>query len=146
MATQARRAQGTLLKLGDGGSPESFTTIAELTKIDTTFKADDLDASNHDTPSSWKEFVPGMKEAEIKIAGNFIPEDATQDATTGLLSHFIAGDQANYQLIFPGLPGDPSPLEIDAAMVVMEMSPKADAKAILTFDASLKFAGAPTFV
>jgi TP901-1 family phage major tail protein len=140
MATRARRAQGTLLKIGDGAtSGEAFTPIAELTSIQTSMEADDLDASNHDTPSAWKEFIPGMKEGTIDIEGNFIPGDASQIA---LHNAFIDGLVHNFQLIYPT---DPL-YQMHVAATVLELSVDAPADEKLSFSTTIKFAGAPIFV
>jgi len=50
MPTAARRAHGTLLKIGDGGGTESFTTIAEVLDISGGgYEVMTEDATSHDS-------------------------------------------------------------------------------------------------
>ena len=62
MATKAVTSHGTLLKVGDGASPEVFATIAEVKDISgpgTTLSTED--ATNHDS-GGWREPVPTLLE------------------------------------------------------------------------------------
>ena len=56
--TSAIAAYGTLLKLGDGGTPENFTTIAEVRDIGgPELGADVVDVTSHDSPGAWEEVI-----------------------------------------------------------------------------------------
>ena len=57
MPTSGTAAFGTLLKLGDAGSPETFTTVAEITDLDgVDIKLDTDDATSHDS-NFWEESI-----------------------------------------------------------------------------------------
>jgi predicted secreted protein len=105
MASQAIFAQGTLLKIGDGGGPESFTTIAEVKSIDgPKFDTDDVNVTTHDTSDGFHEFIAGLKNAgELAFVINFVPTHATHSLATGLLGKYMQnGDKRhNFQVVFP---------------------------------------------
>ena len=64
MATSARRAHGTLLKIGDGGGTEVFTTIAEVLDISGGgYEVQTEDATSHDS-AGWYESVPVLKKGQ----------------------------------------------------------------------------------
>lgn len=102
--TNAINAFGTLLKIGDGGSPETFVTIAELTDIDgPELEMDTLEATNHSSPGGFREYVGGLLDAgEISIEFNFLPTDATQGYSTGLLHDMVNRTKRNFQFVFSG--------------------------------------------
>lgn len=106
MASQAIFAQGTLLKIGDGGSPsESFTTIAEVKSINgPKFDTADIDVTTHDTSDGFHEYIAGLKEGgELAFAINFVPTHATHDLASGLLGRYMEdGDKRhNFQVVLP---------------------------------------------
>jgi predicted secreted protein len=102
--TEAIFAQGTLLKLGDGGSPETFTTISEVRSINgPTLGADTVEVTSHDSPLGYREFIAGLLQAgELSFELNFQPTDATHDAQTGLIAAMQSRSTRNFQLVFPG--------------------------------------------
>lgn len=57
----------------DGGT--TFVNVADVTKIDVlAIKADTTDASSHDSPSQWREFIGGMKDAgDLSMEVNYDP-------------------------------------------------------------------------
>lgn len=105
MASQAIFAQGTLLKIGDGGAPESFTSIAEVKSIEgPKLDTDDIDVTTHDTSDGFHEFIAGLKNAgELSFDINFVPQHATHSLATGLLGHYMEnGDKRhNFQVVLP---------------------------------------------
>lgn len=104
MATsRAVNAFGTLLQRGDGVTPtEAFTTIAELTNIEVpAAESDILDVTHHTSPGAYKEYVLGLKDGgEVTLEGNYVPTDATQRYSTGLLADNASGVLRHFRLIF----------------------------------------------
>jgi len=102
MTTAATIGYGSLFKRGDGADPEVFTAIAEVTSADPpSSEADDVEVTNLDSPNRTKEYIQGMIEAgEASLEMNFLPGDATQDATTGLIADHAAGTVKNWQMEF----------------------------------------------
>lgn len=105
MATsKAISAFGTLLQRGDGVTPtEGFTTVSELENIEIpAVETDTIETSHHTSPGGYKEFVLGMRDGgEVTLEGSYIPTDATQRATTGILADNLSGVRRNFKCIFP---------------------------------------------
>lgn len=96
MASQAMKSQGVRLQRGNGGSPETFTTIGEITDITGPGgAASEIDVTH--LLSTAKEFVLGLAdEGEVQLKLNMVPSDAQQ---TGLRNDRIAGTLRNFKLI-----------------------------------------------
>jgi len=138
--TSAVFAHGTLLKLGDGGGPETFATIAEVRGISgPSLAADAIEATNHDSEEAWREFIGGLKDGgEVSFDINFIPDEGTHDASTGLASK--VGYKDNYQLVFPTSPA----VTWSFPAVLTGFEPTAPIDDVLTAAITLKVAGKPT--
>lgn len=81
MASAAVKAIGTALKIGDGGSPETFTTIAEIKAITGPARTSDkIEVTSMDSTGGYKEYVPGLKDGgDVTCDMNFV-DSAAQDA------------------------------------------------------------------
>lgn len=94
---------GSKLQLGDGATPEVFATIAEV--IDITpppLSRDTIDVTNQDSANGWREKLPGFRDGgEVTFKCNWIPTNATQDQTTGILSTFDDELVHNWKIILP---------------------------------------------
>lgn len=101
MSTAATPAKGTILKRGDGGGPETFTTIGEQTKITGPNYSQTLtEVTSHDSPSFFEEWIAGKRAAgEVSIEGNYLTGAAPQQV--GLLADLAAGTKRNFQLSRP---------------------------------------------
>lgn len=96
MTTQ--RGRDLLLKIGDGGSPESFTSVAGLRARTLAFNSTNIDVTNADS-GGWRELMAdGVKSAAISGSGVF--KDAASDAA--LRAAFFAGSAPNWQVVIPG--------------------------------------------
>lgn len=103
MATIAVPAGGTLLKIGDGGGSEVFTTIAEVKSISGFgISVNTEDVTSHDS-AGWREFIGTLKEAgEISIELNFNAA-ATQGFAGGLYNDANNKTKRNFQLVMATL-------------------------------------------
>ena len=103
MASAATIGYGSTLKKGDGATPEIFTTIAEVFSIEPpSQESDDVEVTNLDSLGRMKEYIAGMGEpGELSFEMNFLPTNATQDATTGLIADRVSGIVQNFQIEFP---------------------------------------------
>lgn len=100
--TSARLGYGVKLKMGDGGGSEVFTEIAEITTLEDSDSAENVDVTNHQSPSSRREFIPGLIDGdEISFTVNYIPTGATHNRITGLRSK-IGAAAVNFRLEEPG--------------------------------------------
>jgi predicted secreted protein len=149
MTTGAIKTNGTLLQVGDGGTPtEVFTTVAEVRTISgPSLSVDVDDVTSHDSPDGWEEAIATiLRSGEVTFDVNFVPTDDTHDgtATDGLLTRLQAREWSNCKLVFP-----------DAALVVdrttwtfvgavAKFQPIADPKSALRASVSFKISGKPT--
>ena len=94
MTTSAIKTQGTLVKRGDGGSPEVFTTIGEVRSFGGLGGGASAEIDVTHFGSTAKEWLTGLKdEGEITIDCNFLPDDTQQqglwsDRTNATLRNF----------------------------------------------------------
>ncbi len=84
MATP-RNSNQTLLKHGDGASPEVFTAVGAISDINgPNKKADVIDTSNHNTTTGYKTKLASLKDGgEITFDVFWDPTDATHNQTSG---------------------------------------------------------------
>ncbi len=133
MATLAESNYGTLLKVGDGDTPEEFAVIGEVVTIDPPeIMAEAVEATNHSS-GGWREFIPsGLKEiSEFTATINFV---AT--AVDNLYTDLIAGNLRNYKIEFPD---DGTTTWTFGALVVAIKVLGADAASPEALQAEIKF-------
>jgi len=140
--SDAISAFGTLLKMGDGGTSESFTTIAEVSDIKgPKLSLDPIDVTNHSSAEAWREFVGGLLDAgEVSLSINFMPADATHDYSTGIISKLTDRGKHNFQMVFPD--DGNTTWSFTALVTAFESSEPIDDK--LAADVTLKITGKPT--
>ncbi len=104
-ASQGVIGYGTLVKRGDGGSPEVFTTIAEVIEVGTPEQeTSDIEFTHMESPNSFKEYKPGLKEpGEVSMKCNAVLTNSTQNATTGIIADQLNGTTRNWKIVFPDL-------------------------------------------
>jgi hypothetical protein len=102
--TEARIGHGTLLKRGNGASPEVFETIAEVTSINPPqMESEDVKVSHMESPGGYHEYIPGMREAgEVSFEINFLPAHATHNGVTGLAANHRARTVHNWKIELAG--------------------------------------------
>jgi hypothetical protein len=103
--SQGISAFGCAFKIGDGGSPENFATIAEITDIGGPgSKTTMIDVSNHSSPNAFKEKVAGLIDAgAFKLTMNFTPQAITQNYSTGILRDHYYRNRRNFQMVWPNI-------------------------------------------
>jgi len=99
--TAARSGFGALLKRGDGGSPEVFTTVAEVVNIGAVETRMNLaDATHMESPDQHMERIPTLLESsDISLELNYLPGDTTQ---TNLRNDVMNRTLRNFQITIPG--------------------------------------------
>jgi len=142
--TDARIAYGTLLEWSDGASPPTWTRLAEVNNITGPGMSRELpDATHMESPGGWREFIGGLKDAgEIELECNHLPNNATQDANTGVLSLFASGETRDWRLVFPTSPQ--VIWEFEAVVSAFEPEFPIDDKMMLSV--TLKVSGQPAFL
>jgi len=94
----AQRGKDLLIKIGDGGSPESFTTVAGLRATTLAFNAQAIDVTNADSADMWRELLAaGVKSASVSGSGVF--KDAASDAA--IRQAFFDQSLPNWQILIP---------------------------------------------
>lgn len=142
MASNAISSFGTLLKIGDGGGTETFTTIAEVTDINgVSLKSNTEDTTNHSSPGSFEEkIVTTLTMGPIKFGINFIPTAATHSYTTGLIKDWKDKTKRNFQLVFPNTGA--TTWTFSAFVTLVDI--KSPVKGKLSADVNLDITGQPT--
>ena len=98
-------AYGTLIKRGDGATPENFVTIAEVVDITgPAMKVKAIDTTNHSSANAIAENVVGIIDMGVlKLTVNFMPDAPTQSYAAGLLMDLYQRNPRNYQLVWPNV-------------------------------------------
>ena len=138
----ARLGKKYLVRKGDGATPEVFTTIAELLDVDgPELTADSVETTHQESPNGWREFMAGLKDGgEVSFDLNHNPDNATHDASTGLVAELKNGVTRNYRVEFP----PPSSKAWVFPAFVTEFSPAGPLADRQTASVTLKVAGEPT--
>ena len=101
--SSATSSFGTLLKIGNGSTTETFATIAEVRDIKgPNLKLNTKEVTNHSSTDGWKEYIGTLLEAgEISFDVNWLPADATQSFGAGLVKDMVGRVKRNFQIVFP---------------------------------------------
>ena len=107
----AQRGRDLLIKIGDGASPENFTTVAGLRATNLSFNATNIDITSNDSTDMWRELLAaGVKTAAISGSGVF--KDAASDAA--LRTAFFAQSLPNWQIVIPSFGTVSGPFKISS--------------------------------
>lgn len=105
----AQRGKDLLIKIGDGGSPETFATVAGLRATGLSFNAQTIDVTNSDSADMWRELLAsGVRSATITGSGVF--KDAASDAA--IRAAFFDQSLANWQIVIPSFGTVAGPFKI----------------------------------
>lgn len=140
--TDAISSFGTLLKIGDGASPEVFTTIAEVKDITgPELSVDTEDVTSHGSTGGWEEVIPTiLRSGSVNFDLNFVPTNATHSYTAGLLHDMVNKTLRNFQLVLP----DTGATTWAFSAYVTKFPPAMPVKGALKASVSLKISGQPT--
>lgn len=138
----ALSAFGTLLKLGDGGGTETFTTIAGVRDIGgPAFTLETLETTNHSSTAGWREFIGGLLSGgEVSLDLLFDPDAATHSYSTGLIKDMVNRTVRHFQIVFT----DPTPTTWSFSALVTSFEPSAPHDDLLTASVTLTVTGQPT--
>ena len=130
---------GVLLKRGNGGGPETFSSVAEVKDIKPyKLKAETKETTHHGSPGGWRTFKATLIEGgECTFKINFDPDDVTHSFATGLAADLINRQQRNYQIVLP----DTSNSTYQFAALVTQFDPDGPVEGILETDVTLKITG-----
>jgi len=103
MSAAALAAINTLLQIGDGLSPEGWTTVANVGDFQPIApSATVVDVTSHSTGVPWRQKIITLLDAGKVTAKIFyVPKDATHDDTTGLLGLMTNRTLTHFRIHFP---------------------------------------------
>jgi TP901-1 family phage major tail protein len=132
-----QRGRDVLIKIGDGGSPESFTIAAGIRTRSIALGAGLVDATTTTSPGAWRELLAsaGTKEAEVSGAGVF--KDAASDER--MRAAYFGGHAVTLQLVIPDFG------TLQGPFVIAGLVYSGDHDGEAAFAISLASAGALTF-
>lgn len=141
--TQVKSSFGTFLQVGDGGAPESFTTIAEVGDISgPAISRDTEEVTNHSSPNGWEEFIATIgRSGEISFPINFIPTDPTHNEVTGLVAMVGDGLLRNFRVLI-----STTGRRWQLAALVTNFEPASPVVGKNSADVTLKVSGKPILV
>lgn len=130
-------AKGTLLQVGDGGSPESFTTIPHAGDLEGPGgDTSEIDVTDHESPGNTEEILPTLVSGGTLSCTAFLdPQDSDHQQ--------LAADQKalttrNYQLVLT----DTGNTIVRFPAFVQSFRPAAPVRGALSFRLALRVAGA----
>lgn len=135
---QATRTIGTTLTKVKSGDETADLRIANLTSIgEIGVESDEIDATDHDSPDDYKEFIAGFKDAgEVAIAGNIKDESNVEKMLALAESRSIEKWIVKY----------PSGAKWEfRAFVKSFKDGEKTTDGLATFTASLRISGKPTY-
>jgi predicted secreted protein len=140
--SNATSSFGTLLKIGNGGTSETFATIAEVRDIKgPNLKLNTKEVTSHSSTDGWKEFIGTLLEGgEVTFQVNWLPADATHSYSAGLVKDLVGRTKRNFQIVFPSA----SPTTWSFTALVTGFNPGALVDGELQGDVTLQVTGKPT--
>ena len=133
----AQRGKDILLKIGDGASPQVFTTVAGLRARTISLNAKTIDATDGDSAGRWRDLLSGAGVRSAAVSGQGVFRDAASDAA--IREAFFVQDARTWRLIVP----DFGTLEGPFLVTALEYAGEHEGEA--SFAMSLASAGEITF-
>lgn len=95
----AQRGKDILLKIGDGGEPQTFATVAGLRARTISLNARTIDATDGDSAGRWRELLAGAGVRQAAVSGAGVFRDAASDAL--MREVFFSQEARSWRLIVP---------------------------------------------
>jgi TP901-1 family phage major tail protein len=95
----AQKGKDLLIKVGDGATPEVFTTIAGLRTTSLGFNAQTIDITNADSANMWRELLANAGVRQASVSGSGVFKDAGSDETARGI--FFNQDLKNWKIVVP---------------------------------------------
>jgi TP901-1 family phage major tail protein len=132
-----QKGRDVLIKIGDGGDPEAFVTVAGIRAKTISLNARTVDGTSGESPEAWRELIAGAGVKSASVSGAGVFKDAASDAL--IQQAFFAQAVATFQLIVPDFGALEGPFLVEA----LDYSGDHDGEA--AFAITLASAGALTF-
>jgi len=143
----ALAAINTLLQVGDGNSPESYFTVANIGDMNMfTMSTDVVDVTSHSTGVPWSQkFATLLNAGEITAPCFFVPSSTNSGAVLGheeLLYLFTSRAIRPWRIVFP----DSGPTIWSCQGFMSKFSAKAPVKGVETADITITLTSEPTLL
>lgn len=132
-----QKGRDVLIKIGDGGAPEAFVTVAGVRAKTISLNARSVDGTSGESPEAWRELIAGAGVKSASVSGAGVFKDAASDAT--IQQVFFAQAARRFQLVIPDFGVLEGPFLIEA----LDYSGDHDEEA--AFAVTLASAGALSF-
>jgi len=135
-ASQAISAFGTQLQIGDGATPEAFTTVSEVTKLSGPKRSvNTVEFLTHASPGAAIEKLGvSINNGTVDLELNYVPSSAVQ---ARLITDMNAFTKRNFKLIFP----DAAATTWSFAAIVTSFETTEDPDGVLVASLSLDISG-----
>ena len=94
-----QRGRDVLIKISDGGAPETFVAVAGIRARTISLSASLIDATNALSPQAWRELIAGAGTKRAEVAGSGVFKDAASDAR--IRQAYFNGEAARFRLELP---------------------------------------------
>jgi TP901-1 family phage major tail protein len=132
-----QKGRDVLIKIGDGGAPEQFVTVAGIRAKTISLAAKSVDATTAESHSAWRELLAGAGVKSASVSGAGVFKDAPSDAL--VREAFFAQAARSFQLVIPDFG------TLSGAFLVEALDYSGDHDGEATFAVTLASAGAITF-
>lgn len=134
---------GTLVQMGDGGGPETFSTIGAVGDIDgPDLSTDTEETTNQSSPGGVEEFIGTLKRTgEVTFPINVDPADPTHIGVAGLYAAWDNRTLKNWRMLWPSPMGSK---RWNFSGIVVGLSQGAAVAGIFRWDVTIKVSGQPT--
>lgn len=102
MSTLAKAAFGFQLQMSDVNGA-NHQTVAEVKDINWDLQAKTEDATSHSSGVPWEVLVPTILSSGVDFMVNWVPNNSTQNSTTGVQYVFQNRQSRNWKLVDPDL-------------------------------------------
>lgn len=96
-----QRGRDVLIRIGDGGSPEAFVSVAGIRARTISLSAGLVDKTTAESPQAWRELAAGAGAKRAEVSGSGVFKDAASDAR--LRMAYFNGEAPRFRLVIPGL-------------------------------------------
>jgi len=94
-----QKGRDVLIKIGDGGAPESFSTVAGIRAKTISLNARTVDGTSGESAEAWRELIAGAGVKSASVSGAGVFKDTASDAV--LQQVFFAQSARSFQLAIP---------------------------------------------
>jgi TP901-1 family phage major tail protein len=94
-----QKGRDVLIKIGDGGTPETFATVAGIRSKTISLNARSVDGTSGESTGAWRELIAGAGVKSASVSGSGVFKDAASDAV--IQQAFFAQASKTFQLVIP---------------------------------------------